>query len=88
MTSKNDVLSKYKIIKSLGEGAFGEAKLAKDKEDGKFVVIKIVNLEALDEEQEEKAINEGNILRKVSKDLEHDNIVNFMVFIFSLQKLY
>ena len=80
MTSKNDVLSKYKIIKSLGEGAFGEAKLAKDKEDGKFVVIKIVNLKALDEEQEEKAINEGNILRKVSKDLEHDNIVKFYGF--------
>ena len=80
MASKKDVLSKYKIIKLLGEGAFGQAKLAKDKEDGTIVVIKTVNLELLDEEGEEKAINEGNVLRKVSKDLQHDNIVKFYGF--------
>ena len=80
MTSKKDVLSKYKLMKKLGEGAFGQALLAKNKEDDTMVVIKTVNLEALDEEGEEKAINEGNILRKVSRDLQHDNIVKFYGF--------
>ena len=80
MTSKKDVLSKYKLIKKLGEGAFGQALLAKNKEDDTMVVIKTVNLEALDEEGEEKAINEGNILRKVSRDLQHENIVTFYGF--------
>jgi serine/threonine protein kinase len=67
-------------MKKLGEGAFGQALLAKNKEDDTMVVIKTVNLEALDEEGEEKAINEGNILRKVSRDLQHDNIVKFYGF--------
>ena len=80
MAKKEDVLSKYEKIKELGEGAFGHATLAKDKETGTMVVIKTVNLDVLNEEQEEKAVNEGNILRKASKDLQHDNIVKFYGF--------
>ena len=80
MAKKEDALSKYEIFKELGEGAFGKAELAKDKDDGTVVVIKTVNLDLLDEDAEEKAINEGNVLRKVSKDLQHENIVKFHGF--------
>ena len=80
MAKKEDALSKYDIFKELGEGAFGKAELAKDKEDGTIVVIKTVNLDLLDEDAEQKAINEGNVLRKVSKDLQHENIVKFYGF--------
>ena len=80
MAKKEDALSKYEIFKLLGEGAFGKAELAKNKEDGTIVVIKTVNLSHLDEEAEEKAINEGNVMRKVSKDLQHENIVKFYGF--------
>jgi serine/threonine protein kinase len=48
MAKKEDALSKYQIFKELGEGAFGKAELAKDKEDGTVVVIKTVNLDLLD----------------------------------------
>ena len=80
MAKKEDALSKYEIFKLLGEGAFGKAELAKNKEDGTIVVIKTVNLSHIDEEAEKKAINEGNVMRKVSKDLQHENIVKFYGF--------
>ena len=77
MATKEAVLSNYDIIKTLGEGAFGQALLAKDKKDGAKVVIKIVNLDSLDDEYEQKAINEGNVLRKVSREADHENVVKF-----------
>jgi serine/threonine protein kinase len=80
MATKEAVLSNYDIIKTLGEGSFGQALLAKDKKDGAKVVIKIVNLDPLDDEYEQKAINEGNILRKISKEADHVNIVKFYGF--------
>ena len=80
MATKEAVLSNYDIIKTLGEGAFGQALLAKNKSDGNIVVIKIVNLDLLDEESEQKAINEGNVLRKVTREAQHENIVKFYGF--------
>ena len=77
MFTKEDVYKNYDVIKLLGEGAFGKAELAKDKKDGKIVVIKTVNLADLDDEQEEKASNEGNILRKVGMEPYHENITKF-----------
>ena len=80
MAKKEGALSKYEVFKQLGEGAFGKAELAKNKEDGTLVVIKTVNLDLLDEDAEEKALGEGNILRKVSKDPQHENIIKFHGF--------
>ena len=77
MTTKEDVLNNYEIKKVLGEGAFGKALLGKSKSDGTTVVIKIVNLEYLDDDTEQKAINEGNIMRKLTKNVQHENIVKF-----------
>ena len=79
MVSKEDVLNNYEIKKVLGAGRFGEALLAKSKADDTLVVIKVVNLKDLDDDEdlEDKAINEGNILRKLTKDLQHENIVKF-----------
>ena len=58
MAKKEDDLSKYEVFKQLGEGAFGKAELAKNKEEGTLVVIKTVNLDLLDEDAEEKAVYE------------------------------
>jgi NIMA (never in mitosis gene a)-related kinase len=77
MATKETVFSNYDIIKTLEEDAFRQTLLAKNKADDAKVVIKIVNLDSLDDEYEQKAINEGNILRKVSREADHENIVKF-----------
>ena len=80
MATKEAILSNYNILKTLGKGSFGQALLAKNKESDDKVVIKIVNLDPLDEEYEQKAINEGNVLRKLTKEAKHGNIVKFYGF--------
>lgn len=56
--------SEYKIIKILGKGAFGEVKLAENKE-GKKVAIKYI-LKKMDDEQLQKLRDEVNILKELS----------------------
>ena len=40
-----------------------------------MVVIKTVNLKDLNEIEEEKAKDEGNVLHKVCRNVHHDNII-------------
>ena len=77
MTSKEEVLNNYEIIKQIGEGGYGKALLGKSKSNGNLFVIKIVSLEYMDDDNEQKAVNEGNILRKLTKNIQHENIVKF-----------
>ena len=77
MTSREEVLNNYEIIKQIGEGGYGKALLGKSKSNGNLFVIKIVSLEYMDDDNEQKAVNEGNILRKLTKNIQHENIVKF-----------
>ena len=61
--SKNDQLSKYELLKTLGRGTFGKVMLVKRKDNGKLYALKtIVKNKINDEKALMSIINEKNIL--------------------------
>ena len=64
---------KYKKIKKLGTGAFGEAFLVNSKLTGQLWVIKKVDLKDLTYDERVKARDEAKILEV----LNHPNIIRF-----------
>ena len=77
-----DYEEKYEKIKYLGEGAFGKAMLAKNKEDGTKVVIKVVDFKDMELEMQMKIIQEGQIMYA----LDNESIVKFYSFNFDKTK--
>ena len=65
--------AKYKIIKLLGEGAFGKAYLAKSDNEDEQYVIKQVIMEEMTDQEKRDTFNEAIILKK----LDHPNIIKF-----------
>ena len=68
--------AKYKQINFLGEGGFGKVILAKDKNTNEHFAIKYIDFERLDEDDQDKVIQEGHLLHK----FKHENIIRFKEF--------
>jgi serine/threonine protein kinase len=68
-------LDEYQIIKDLGSGAFSTVKLAKHKDNGKLVALKIIKDDALENSSSMNTFkNEVEIMQEIS----HPNIVNLL----------
>ena len=66
-------MDKYEIIDQIGEGAYGRIYRARDKDNGKIVVLKTVRLEGLDQREQTDALNEIRVMERI----DHPNIVKF-----------
>ncbi|XP_062959539.1 serine/threonine-protein kinase Nek5 [Cynocephalus volans] len=66
-------MDKYDVIKTIGEGAFGKAYLAKGKSDSKHCVIKEINFAKMPIHEKEASKKEVILLAK----MKHPNIVTF-----------
>ena len=66
----------YKVLKKLGEGAFGNAFLCEKESDGPLCVIKQILTEGMNEQEIADVLNESNILKK----LNHSYIIKFYDF--------
>ncbi len=73
MISPFNETKKYKRIKVLGWGSFGEAHLAECISDGSLCVIKEVDLSCMTEEEKEVTKKEAKLLER----FHHPNIVRF-----------
>lgn len=67
-------MNRYEQIKTLGQGAYGEAILAKRKDDGKLVVMKQVRLTKLKPADRAAAFQEATVLAS----LNHPFIVSYV----------
>jgi|GEM_PF-6697015 len=69
---RSRVISHYALEKQLGEGAMGNVYLARDKESGKKVAVKVLHDALLKDEENQRRLNsEGFIL----SSFDHPNIV-------------
>lgn len=68
-------LDEYQIFKDLGSGAFSTVKLAKHKDTGKLVALKIIKDDALENSSSMNTFkNEVEIMQEIS----HPNIINLL----------
>ncbi|KAJ3432512.1 cbl-interacting protein kinase [Anaeramoeba flamelloides] len=78
-------VGKYEIGDTLGEGAFGKVKQAKNSETGEFVAIKIMNKEKiLRENMSDQIKKEISIM----KSLKHKHVVKLLDVLVSKQRIY
>eukprot|EP00668_Euglena_longa_P014299 GGOE01018281.1.p1 GENE.GGOE01018281.1~~GGOE01018281.1.p1 ORF type:complete len:522 (+),score=156.23 GGOE01018281.1:31-1566(+) len=77
-------MHKYKRIKTIGKGAFGEAVLVKSVSDGNLYVSKEINLAGLSKKDRDATDNEIRILATV----DHPNITKYIESIQEEQTLY
>jgi serine/threonine protein kinase len=66
--------SKYRVIKSVGKGSFGEAVLVRSKADGKRYIAKAIESAAMSSKEKRDVQNEIKILAAVN----HPNIVRYL----------
>ncbi|KEG14067.1 putative serine/threonine protein kinase, putative,protein kinase [Trypanosoma grayi] len=66
-------LSKYRKIKSIGKGSFGEAVLVRSKADGKRYVVKAIESASMTQKEKRDVQNEIRILAAVN----HPNIIRY-----------
>ena len=67
-------MDRYSVEKSVGEGSYGQALLARRRSDGRRCVVKRINLGKLDAKARAEAEQEAALLAK----LRHPNIVAFV----------
>lgn len=73
----------YKVGKVLGEGAFGQVRVAQNRDSGAKRAVKMLNKATMDEDEKRMLFNEINIL----KDIDHPNIVKMYEY-FEDEKRY
>jgi serine/threonine protein kinase len=68
-------LSSYEVLQTLGTGSFGRVRLARDRQSGEYVALKILKkAEILRLKQVDHVISEFGILREIS----HPFLVNML----------
>ena len=84
--SKGDPYAVYDVLKTLGEGSYGQVFKVQHKKTKNIRAMKVINkLKAcLDEEDEKNLVNEINVLRS----LDHPNILKIYEYFSSPRKLF
>lgn len=77
-------MNRYKLIKVVGEGSFGQAFLCSDSQTKMNVIIKEINISEQAPNVRESSLNEAKILSK----LKHPSIVGFAESFIENKKLY
>ena len=78
------IKSKYKELKTLGQGTYGKVILAENKTTKSKVAIKYIDFDSLDKDEKniDNVIQEATILNK----LTHKNIIKFEDFNFNKER--
>lgn len=85
--AKKSKLDNYKILRDLGEGAYGQVSLAKEIATGNLVAIKEVDMEMIVKLQKERHIlREKNLLESMFG--KHFNIINLLGSFKDTKNLY
>ena len=67
------------MMQSIGEGAFGKVNLAKDKNSGKLVAIKAVNINQIEELGKVKHVfREKELLETLRNNKDSTHIINLL----------
>lgn len=66
-------MEKFTKVKNIGKGNMGACALARNNEDGRYYVIKQVDLAKLNKKERQQSLNEAKVL----SSLRHPNIVNY-----------
>lgn len=67
-------MENYKKLKVIGSGTFGKAILVKSNKDGRLYVVKEIDCSKMTKKEREEALNEINILKRLS----HPYIVTYI----------
>lgn len=67
-------MDKYTKVKNIGKGNMGTCTLARNNEDGKYYVIKQVDLTRMSKKDRQQSLNEARVL----SSLRHPNIINYV----------
>ncbi|AYU77402.1 protein kinase [Leishmania donovani] len=67
-------MEKYTKVKNIGKGNMGTCTLARNNEDGKYYVIKQVDLTRMSKKDRQQSLNEARVL----SSLRHPNIINYV----------
>ncbi|GET87175.1 protein kinase, putative [Leishmania tarentolae] len=67
-------MDKYTKVKNIGKGNMGTCTLARNNEDGKYYVIKQVDLTRMSKKDRQQSLNEARVL----SSLRHPNIINYI----------
>ena len=77
-------MNRYKVVKTIGEGSYGQAFLCTENKTHKDVIIKELNITQQEPKVRESSLNEAKILSK----LNNPNIVKFIESFIEKGKLY
>lgn len=67
-------MDKFSKVRNIGKGNMGACALAKNNEDGKYYVIKQVDLTRMSKKERQQSLNEARVL----SSLRHPNIINYV----------
>jgi len=82
---KKDPFTDYEIIKTLGEGAFGQVHLVKNKITKSIRAMKVIKkIDTIVENNDQEVLNEINVLKKI----DHPNVIKIFEFYISKDSYY
>lgn len=67
-------MDKFTKVRNIGKGNMGACALARNNEDGKYYVIKQVDLTRMNKKERQQSLNEARVL----SSLRHPNIINYV----------
>ena len=67
-------MDKFTKVKNIGKGNMGACALARNNEDGRYYVIKQVDLAKLNKKERQQSLNEAKVL----SSLRHANVINYV----------
>ncbi len=82
---KKDPFNDYEIVKTLGEGAFGQVHLVKNKMTKLIRAMKVIKkIDTIVENNDQEVLNEINILKKI----DHPNVIKIFEFYITKDSYY